>query len=97
MRIHRLFLPLGLALLLASAGCQSPTRTVTTTETRECTVDEDGERECETVSRTTHTEEAGHEVEIFGCDGIVSCTFSAAGQVIALPFRILGLVFDVIF
>ena len=31
------------------------------------------------------------------CHGIVSCTFTVAGELISLPFRILGVVFQIIF
>ncbi|MAE96594.1 MAG: hypothetical protein CL910_18250 [Deltaproteobacteria bacterium] len=85
-----------LASLLGSAGCHSPTRTVTITETIECEApDAEGERDCRTVSRETRTEKPDREHH--GCDGIVSCGFGAVGEVIALPFRILGVVLDVIF
>ena len=89
----------GLLLLtcvLWGAGCHSPTTTVTTIETIECTTPgEKGARDCRTVSRETRTEKP--EWDHHGCDGIVSCSFSVLGEVIALPFRILGVVLDVIF
>jgi len=83
------------ACLIVGAGCSTPSRTVTTTETRECTpADAEGERECHTVSiETTTSEPEVHD----GCDGILSCGLGAVGQVVALPFRILGLVLDVVF
>lgn len=87
-----------LTLALGAAGCSSTggTRTVTTVETVECTPpDDEGERDCKTVKRETRVET--EDDRDHGCGGIVSCGASAAGQVIALPFRIVGLVLDTVF
>ena len=84
------------ALLLVGSpalGCSSPTKTVTTVETLECEPGETGERECQTVGRTTTAEKQGGG----SCDGLLSCSFTLVGKVIELPFRILGSVLDVVF
>ncbi len=93
-RSRRIALALLAACLLVGTACSTPTRTVTTTETYECApADATGERDCELVSRETRKEKP----DSHGCGGIVSCGFGAVGQVIALPFRILGVVLDVVF
>ena len=81
---------LGAAPLL---GCAHDTRTVTTTETLECGEAEsyedeldDLDRECTQIRReTTVVTERGSD-----CHGAVSCSFSLVGQLVGLPFRILG-------
>ena len=105
----RIAIVIALAVLLSAApllGCAHETRTVTTTETLECADAERYEygeevedyeaeldRDCTQIRReTTVTTETGSD-----CHGAVSCSFSLVGQLVSLPFRILGEVLDAIF
>ena len=71
-------------------GCAHETTTVTTTETSECADVLHVEGEVDPESCETRVEETVITTEIDRCHGIVSCTFVVVGEVIALPFRILG-------
>lgn len=86
---------LALAIAPLALGCAHRTTTVTTTTTRECpgdpADDEVAPRDaCEVVEETVETTEPGR------CHGLVSCTFVVVGEVIALPFRIVGAAVDVV-
>lgn len=93
-RTHIAALAVLAAGILPAAGCANH-HTVTKTKTVECVEirDVDGntiDRECETArTRTEHDRN--------DCHGVISCTAHAAGEVIALPFRITGAVLDVVF
>ena len=75
-------------------GCAH--ETTVTTRTSECIepdfVHDADDHECgrliEKVSVTTQ-----HD----GCHGVISCTFVVAGEVISLPFRVVGAAFEVVF
>lgn len=102
MRSHRpairlvLIVLLLLALSLAACGGKSQTVT-TTTETIECEephpYDDPPEESCREVRRETTvvTETAP------GCHGAVSCSFALVGEIVSLPFRIVGEVLDTVF
>ncbi len=105
----RIAIVIVLAAVLGAApllGCAHETRTVTTTEILECgeadgyEYDDEAEdyeaeldRDCKQIRReTTVTTESGSD-----CHGAVSCSFSLVGQLVGLPFRILGEVLGAIF
>lgn len=96
----RIAIAVGLIALLGAApltACNGKVKTVTTTETIECEEDPDDYaeeyRECTEVRRETTvvTEDDS------GCHGAVSCSLSMVGELIALPFRIVGVVLDAVF
>lgn len=105
----RIAIVIALAALLGAApllGCAHETRTITTTETLECAgaegygyeeaaedYEDELDRDCTQIRRETIvTTETGSD-----CHGAVSCSFSLVGQLVSLPFRILGAVLDAIF
>ncbi len=96
----RIAILVALAVVLAAApllGCAHETRTVTTTETLECeeteSYEDELDQDCTQIRRETIvTTERGPD-----CHGAVSCSFSLVGQLVSLPFRILGEVLDAIF
>lgn len=65
-------------------GCAHETTTKTTTTTSACP-ESLGSEDCETT-----VEETVVTTEVDRCHGVLSCTFVAVGEVIALPFRIVG-------
>lgn len=88
----------GIALLLVLAGgCASGKRSVTTVETVECPAEDESGPAPDSECRTIREETVISHERVGGCDGILSCSFDVVGEVIALPFRILGVVLDVIF
>jgi hypothetical protein len=70
-------------LVLATLGCSrsSSERTVTTSE--------GGVTRTETRETVTESDD--------GCGGVLSCTVDVVGEIIALPFRAVGALFDAIF
>jgi hypothetical protein len=87
--------------LLVLASCTTPATTTTvTTTTVECTVPDEAAddgadpamQECTTVTEETEVSHRPRE-----CHGVVSCSFWVAGEAIALPFRALGAVLDIVF
>ena len=91
---------LTLMVLVSIAGCSSTTTTTTVKKTR-VPVDEYSEDEQprhhqhadeEKEETTTTVEESGA-----ACSGILSCTVHGVGYVLALPFRLVGGIIDVIF
>ena len=90
----------GIALLVLSLavglGCAHDTKTVTTTTSSGCSdVDRDytdSEGVCDTVIHETVIKTEGSH-----CHGLFSCTFVVVGEVVALPFRIVGAAFEVVF
>ncbi len=87
-----LFVALLLALSIG-AGCSSQTKTVRTETTQYPTETLQNPTEPAAVNRqTTTTTETRRE-----SGGLVSGTVHAVGQVIALPFRIVGGVIETIF
>ena len=95
-RIGALTVAAGIALAGAS-GCASKTTTVTT-ERVDCSQASvaytcAGGDDTRVVTRETTVTREWEP----GCDGVISCSFAAAGEVITLPFKIVGAAFDVIF
>ena len=97
----RIAIAFALVVLLAAVpltACNGKVKTITTTETIECEPDPDDYaeeyRECTEVRRettvVTHADDSG-------CHGAVSCSLAAVGGLIALPFKIVGVVLDAIF
>ena len=87
--------------LLVLASCNTPPTTTTiTTTTVECVTLEDGSedgaaletQECTTINEETTTSHRPRQ-----CHGILSCSFWVAGEAIALPFRALGALLDIVF
>jgi hypothetical protein len=98
MRTARPFVLLILVALLPVSACAGKAHTVTTTTaTIECAepepYDEPGQKKCTEVRRettvVTETEPA--------CHGAVSCSFGLVGNLVSLPFRIVGEVLDTVF
>ena len=85
-----------LSLLVFSSCTTHQTTTTVTTRTVECDVSEDGSesdtRECTTIDEETTVSHRPRQ-----CHGILSCGFYVAGEVIALPFRALGMVLGIVF
>jgi hypothetical protein len=96
----RIAIVMAVAVLLGVApllGCAHETRTVTTTETVECpsveTYEEELDRECiESRTQVTVVEEREES-----CHGAISCSFTLVGQLISLPFQIVGGVLGAVF
>jgi hypothetical protein len=95
---------IALALLLSLlflASCATPrTTTTTTTTVVECEEPEDdsGDQEAaDTRKCTTISEETAVSHRPPQCHGILSCGFYVTGEAIALPFRALGMLLDVVF
>lgn len=76
---------------LAPVGCSSKKVSTTTSVVHE-SPDDRGERRV----TTTETVEESDDVDV-GCGGILSCTVGVIGEIIALPFRLVGGIIDVIF
>lgn len=89
---------LSLALVSAPlSGCSSRTKTTTTTreEVPVSAAPAAGTPAAGTVvTETTQTETTSSGA---GCSGVLSCTFAGIGWVIALPFRIVAGVIELIF
>lgn len=85
---------LTFALVLFVSGCATRT---TTTETRTvdhpATTAEPAYDDDVVVERRTVTTTEADE----GCGGVLSCTVSVVGEVIALPFRAVGALVDAVF
>ena len=99
----RLAIAIALCALLAAVpltACHGKGQTITTTKTIECEPDPydyaEEYRECTEVHRETTvvTEEPTRDR---WCHGVVSCSLAMVGGLVALPFRIVGVVFDAIF
>ena len=78
------------------SGCSSRTKTTTTTrEEVPAAAPATGTPAAGTVvTETTQTETTSSGV---GCSGVLSCTFAGLGWVIALPFRLIAGVIELIF
>jgi hypothetical protein len=79
------------------SGCSSTTTTKTTTVSTEPAYNSSvhPEYRAEPVVKTTETVET--EETSTSCGGIIGCTVEVVGTVLALPFRAVGLLIDVIF
>ena len=82
---------LCVAPLALACAHETTTVTTTTTECPEHHHPDAAETECSTV-----VEETVVTTEADRCHGLVSCTFTVVGEVIALPFRIVGAAFSVV-
>lgn len=93
-----LLVTVSLLVAPSSSGCSSKKRVVTTV-TREVAAQPDGATDSEESAPRVISETTETSTEQMGsfCSGILSCTFEGIGWVIALPFRALVGVIDVIF
>ena len=83
------FVPLSALVAVALlAACET-----TTAKSTSRTV----ERDPATGESVVVEEKVSTEQEIDTCDGVLSCTFDFAGEVIAFPFRLVGGLFTAIF
>ena len=78
-------------------GCSSTTTTKTTTVSTQPAYNASANPEyrAEPVVHTTETVET--EETSASCGGVIGCTVEVVGTVLALPFRAVGLLIDVIF
>jgi hypothetical protein len=81
---------ISLILVVLLAGCSSTTTTKTTT-TRKEPIDYNRQ-----PIEVVETQEVT-ETESSSCGGILGCTVEGVGLILALPFKAVGLLIDVIF
>ena len=86
---------LSLFILTVTLGCSSGRRTVESTETTTTYPDTYNNQDSVQVQRTTEVTEEKESSD--GCGGVLSCIVDGVGEIIALPFRLVGGLFRAIF
>ncbi len=82
-------------LLIAPVWLGCAHETIVTTTTSEC-VEPESDYEADDPACEKVVEEVVVTTRHDRCHGVISCTFVVVGEVIALPFKIVGAAFDVV-
>ena len=83
-------------LLVAPVWIGCAHETTVTTRTSEC-IEPSRSHDADHPACERVVEKVRITTEQDNCHGLFSCTFVVAGEVVALPFRIVGAAFDVVF